>query len=156
VVWLCISSCKRIHLLTRISIFVIFELMRKNLIVLFIAIAYSIVLCHSIIPHHHKDHHRHSHQHDHAQAHHHHDDGKAANNLNNLFDFFSHNAENYRVEKTNPVCTKLFVELSVILPDNYSVDQLPKPPLSNFCISDNPSFPGHCSFCYGLRAPPAI
>jgi hypothetical protein len=130
--------------------------MRKNWIVLFIAIAYSIVLSHSIIPHHHQDQHRHSREHDHSQAHHHHSEGKDDIGLNHFFDFFSHNAENYRVEKTNPVCAKLFVELSAVLPDNFSVDQLPKPPLLNFCISDNPSFLNHCSSCFGLRAPPAL
>jgi hypothetical protein len=128
--------------------------MRKFFILFLFSLAYGVVLGHNFVPHHHDHEQDHKHSHEHSSNHHddEHDDGL----LNHLFDDFSHDSQNYTVQKASANCLNFYVVISVIIPDNFSLNELLIPPLLHYepfyivSISD----PGSKTF--GLRAPPAF
>ena len=130
--------------------------MRKFFTLFFISLAYGVVLGHNVVPHHHEREHEQSQKHSHEHSTPHDDDKHDDELLNHLFDDFSHNSQNYTVQKVSFTCLNLFVLVSVFVHDSFSLDELLIPPL----LYNDPFYitavfdPGSQTF--GLRAPPAF
>lgn len=132
-------------------------MLKRYTALLFIGIAYTILLGHSIIPHHHHDN-----NHDlteHHQTGHHHDSDEESNDLSHLFSHFIHAADgftatvNYNFSST--FSKQLFL-FSAVLPDNFSLYEFLIPPLLVKSPAENFNYTFLNTCTFGLRAPPAF
>lgn len=125
--------------------------------ILFLFVAYAILLGHNLIPHHHHDHDSTAKHHSHG----HHDNGNDENksdDLNHILTHFMHSAEGFSFLISHNIPNTLLkqhIPLVAVLPYNFSIDELQVPHLRDkppavYLVYISPHF--HPS---GLRAPPA-
>lgn len=125
---------------------------KKRTAILFLYLAYALLLGHNIIPHHH---HHHEHLPGHHTTHHHHDKDADSHGLKHLFAFFVHAADGFTFTTTqHSQFIKHYCGVA-ILNNNFSLDEflirplLDKPPEELLIIISPHTHPS------GLRAPPA-
>ncbi|HKR05162.1 MAG TPA: hypothetical protein VJY62_11065 [Bacteroidia bacterium] len=137
-------------------------MLKKYTALLFLFIAYAILLGHSIIPHHHHDNHHDLAEH-HASNHHHtsshHAGDGDSEDLSHLFSHFVHPADGFTITTNQSISntfSKQLVLLVAILPADFLLTPCDIPPLFDRPPSEhlNYSFSNTCTF--GLRAPPAF
>ncbi len=131
-------------------------MLKRRTAILFITLAYAILLGHNIIPHHHHDHD--DHLTEHHDTDHHHDDDTDTDELNHLFAHFTHVADGFSFLTNHNITNTFFkqqLSLVAVLPDIFSPDGfftaplLDKPPAEHLVYISPHSHPS------GLRAPPA-
>ena len=132
-------------------------MLKKYIAILFLTIAYAILLGHNIIRHHHHDNNQELTAHHHTD--HHQDDDEDSEGLSHILYHFIHSAGGFTF--TNPhnisnTFSKQSLSTVAVLSDNFSLDKFLIPPLLHkppaehlICISPHSISPG-------LRAPPAF
>ncbi len=136
-------------------------MLKKRTAILFLTLAYAILLGHNIIPHHHHDHDHHATKHhdtDHHDTDHHHDDDADNDGLNHLFAHFTHAADGFSFLTNHNITNTFFkqqLSLVAVLPDNFSLDDFLIPPLLDKPPAEHLVYISPHSHPSGLRAPPA-
>jgi hypothetical protein len=131
-------------------------MLKKRAAILFLTLAYAILLGHNIIPHHHHDHDEHLTEH--HDTDHHHDDNADNDGLNHLFAHFTHAADGFSFTTNHNITntfSKLQLSLVAVLPDNFALDEFLIPPLLHKPPAEHLIFISPHSLSSGLRAPPA-
>lgn len=134
-------------------------MMKKNTVVLFLILAYAILLGHNIIPHHHY----HA-DHDLTEHHHtdHHDDSDGdedSDDFNHLFSHFIHSADGFTIannHKRTNTFAKQWILIVAVLPNNFSFGSYTIPPLLDKPPARHLSYISPHSLSSDLRAPPAF
>lgn len=131
-------------------------MLKKRAAILFLTLAYAILLGHNIIPHHNHDHDEHLTEHHDTDYHHH--DNEDTDGLSHLFAHFTHAPEGFSF-LTNHNITNTFskqqLSLVAVLPDNFSLDEFLIPPLLDKPPAEHLIYISPHSHPSGLRAPPA-
>ena len=118
--------------------------------------AYTILLGHNIIPHHHHDN-----RHDLTEHHHenHNHDDEDGENLSDLFSHFIHSADGFTLAHTNSInntfSKQVFIAVAALPFDFYS-DEFLIPPLLHKPPAERFIYVSSHSLSSGLRAPPAF
>lgn len=127
---------------------------KKATALLFLTIAYAILLGHSIIPHHH-----HVSEHElveHHQSHHHHNsESHDSEDISHLLSHFVHAADGFILTKNNSV-NHVYFPLIAILPPYFSTDDIFIPPIKPKANAINVFYISPQSIPAGLRAPPVF
>lgn len=131
-------------------------MLKKFTAIVFLSVAYAIMLGHSIIPHHHHDN-----NHEltaHHLTSHHHDEDEQSNDLSHLFSHFIHAADGFVTTVNYTLGNTFFRQLValIILPDNFCFDKILIPPLLHNSAELNFNYTFFSSCTFGLRAPPAF
>jgi hypothetical protein len=133
------------------------QMLKKRATILFLTLAYAILLGHNIIPHHHHDT-----EHDlteHHQTSHNHDSEKDSEDLSHILSHFIHSSDGFTFTVnhniSNTLSQQLFL-LFAVLPDNFSVDEFIIPPLLHKPPAEHFIYISPHSLSSGLRAPPAF
>lgn len=145
-------------------------MLKKRAAILFITLAYAILLCHNFVPHQHytKDFHQskiHDHHHHSGQSltkHHHNDQpsvgGEDSGNFN-LFSHFIHTTGDYASTNNHTISiafSTLLISVVATLPDSFSFSHYKVPPLRDKPPSCRLIYHSAQSLPSGLRAPPLI
>ncbi len=133
-------------------------MLKKCVIFIFIATAYSVLLAHNLTPHQHDakpvvHHHDHGHQHDH-------DDDQEGDTGTNAFHFFQHIGATEIQYTSGQVVKydiqKIAYEVSFIRAASFILSQFEKPPLIVPLLrAEHFSFPQTLPYFFHLKAPPA-
>jgi len=149
-------------------------MLKKYTALLFLSLAYALLLGHNVIPHHHHDNensgaehhhhadHHHSHHHDtdyahSGQSHEEHNENDEKNDLSHLFSYFFHSPDGITLSHQNSNWyLKQVPVITAIIPDHFDFSEIFNPPLlykppADFLIYITPH-----STVSGLRAPPAF
>jgi len=132
-------------------------MLRKYFSFLLMLIAYTILLGHSIVPHHHHEDNsnlnfHHEHDHDHSTT-------ESEGGLNHLFSHFLHASDelvftgsyNFQAD-----FSKQLLSVISILPDNLSFISYTLPPLEYKPPADEHIYRTDIKFSFGLKAPPSF
>lgn len=120
------------------------------------AVAYAILLGHSIIPHHHHD--SELELTEHHQTDHHYNEGEGSEEgegLRHILSHFIHSADAFTFVNTLKI-SSMFYSVIAILPYNFSFDGLLIPPLLYKPPAEHFIYNSPHSLSSGLRAPPAF
>lgn len=124
----------------------------RNTAILFLALAYVILLGHSFIPHHHHNHDTNTH---HEASHHEHDAGTEG--LNHIFAHFTHESDGLFFTANHNISSafsKNQISFPVVISDNSSVEYLHLPALLLRAILLSDDWVMQVPHLFRLRAPP--
>lgn len=130
-------------------------MLKKKTALLFLTLAYAILLGHNIIPHHHHDNPKKLSE-NHETDHHDHDTDN--DGLSHLLSHLIHSAAGYTFPATHNITNTFFKQqfsFVAVLPDNYSLDEFLIPPLLHKPPAEHLIYISPHSHPSGLRAPPA-
>lgn len=131
-------------------------MLKKYTAILWMTVAYAILLGHSIIPHHHEHHHDVT---EHHHSNHHHDDDADNGDLNHPFTHFTHSADCFNFTNSHNFTntfSKQQMKFVAILPDNFLACKFNIPPLLHKPPAEHHPYISPHSLSSGLRAPPTF
>lgn len=132
-------------------------MLKKYTAIFFLTVAYSFLLGHNIIPHHHVDHDHNSITEHHQTNHHHSGDGDSED-LIHFFSHFIHSTDALTTTAIHNISnnfSKQQPSLYAVLPDNFSLSEIQIPLLLYNPHLEHLYLLAH-SLGSGLRAPPAF
>jgi hypothetical protein len=146
-------------LLCQLIAYICFVLIKKYIAILFLSVAYSILLGHNIVPHHHHDHEHEITESHHSHEHDNNDDDESHNDLSHLFSHLIHSADGISFITTHNITntfSKQQLSLVAILPDNFLQNDFLIPPLLQKPPAEHLVYISPHALIYGLRAPPSL
>lgn len=130
-------------------------MLKKKTAILFLIVAYAILLAHNIIPHHHHDSAQEIAEHHHSHPEHS-EDNKG---LSHLLSHFVHSADEFTFSPNHNFSNTFSKQLNIyvaVLPDNFSLDDFLIPPLLHNSFAEQVIYISPHSHPSGLRAPPVV
>jgi len=129
----------------------------KRTAILFLTLAYAILLGHDIIPHHHHDNNQELTEH--HQTSHNHDSEEDSENLSHLFSHFIHSADGFTFtisHNISNIFSKQLFSIVAALPRNFSLNEFLVPPLFYKPPAEGFIYTSPHSLSSCLRAPPVF
>lgn len=132
-------------------------MLKKHTAILLMFTAYTILLGHNIIPHHH-----HNTDHDlteHHQTSHNHDSEEDSENLSDILSHFIHSSDGFTFTGSHNISntiSKQLLSFVAVLPCNFFLDEFLIPPLLHKPPAEHFIYISPHSLSSGLRAPPAF
>lgn len=131
-------------------------MLKKRTAILFLTLAYAILLGHNMIPHHHHDSIEELTEHHNSD---HHDHDTDDNLLGHLLSHIIHSADCFTFPANHNITntfSKQQLSFVAVLPDNFSLDEFPIPPLPDKPPTEHLLYISPHALPSGLRAPPVV